>query len=50
MTKKRDVTLTKSEALKESWKNRKDFLNEELVEVHCITYGEVRYLLRKVRK
>ena len=30
MTKKRDVTLTKSEALKESWKNRKDFLNEEV--------------------
>lgn len=30
MTKKRDITLTKSEALKQSWRNRKDFLNEEV--------------------
>lgn len=29
MTKKIDNSLTKSEALKKSWRNRKDFLNEE---------------------
>lgn len=29
MTKKRNELLTKSEALKESWRKRKDFLNEE---------------------